>query len=203
MVLAPCDGECDVWVSPIVQSYFRESVGREDQPAVVIFNSDRGPLSYYYRLVYAAWRDGEVVWSDNTVRGGAPYRRGHVPVDQLARTLREAAGEQLLMHPSVEEYAIPDNMSPPKTSIVICFGEYCVQRTASFEVFESTQHLVTANGGWALLKDEQNWREELAREPAGYLEFRQVWAKARRTIIYDAVQAAEEVEVIPGQHAIE
>src|SRR3990172_2120466 len=47
-------------------------------------------------LIFAAWPDGHVVWSENPVEGGPPYRSAHVKPQRVARTGARLENDGLL-----------------------------------------------------------------------------------------------------------
>jgi hypothetical protein len=127
------------------------------------------------RGILAAWPDGVVVWSDDRVRGGPPYRLARIEPPEIARTAAHASQGGRWVG---ERRVGPDARW---THMTVHVGPESVIDIGSWhEIHELEPNLVVTATGIEPLGDRSRARV-LARQPADYRAFRSRW---------DAVKAA-------------
>jgi hypothetical protein len=147
---------------------------------------EKGPMPW---LLTAVWPDGRVVWSDDRVEGGRPYRCGHVaagPVRALVARLDALAADGRV--PSEFHHVGPDY---PRQILQFRAPDGRVYGLGSWhELLEAGGGTVMTDRGNIKLRPgetpEQALREH-ATEP--YRRMRRVWAALRRAVS-DAVPTA-------------
>jgi hypothetical protein len=143
-------------------------------PAVLVTvtggrDSDQGIL--------AAWADGVIVWSDNLVRGGAPYHVARIEPRAVAHVIDELARQGRWVG---ERRFGPDSRW---THIVVAAGSNVVIDVGSWhELYESNPALVATSTGIEPLAGRAH-AEVLARQPADYRAFRHRWEQVRARLL--------------------
>jgi hypothetical protein len=123
--------------------------------------------------VLAAWPDGTVVWSDDPVHGGPPYRVARIDPRTVADTIDEWGREGRWIG---ERRFGPDARW---THITAQAGSNRVIDVGSWhEVYESDPALVVTGTGIEPL-NERSRAEVLAQQPPEYSDFRRRWELVR------------------------
>jgi hypothetical protein len=130
-------------------------------------------------LVLAAWPNGRVLWSEDAIRGGPPYRERLArpqEIDQALADVLEMAGRR----PFEEVHTGPD--AGYTTITVWQGGEPALHLGSWHELFEADGGLIVTAGGVEPLFGRDRL-EVLAAQPADYRSFRALWeaVKARLT----------------------
>jgi hypothetical protein len=123
--------------------------------------------------IFAAWNDGTLVWSDDRLHGGPPYRIADIdPADIAAAVAQMTSAARRLD----EWHFAPDARW---IRITVHNGtERVIDAGSSHEIIEEVPHLVaTATGGEPL--SGQSAAEVLARQPPHYRAFRAWWDAAK------------------------
>lgn len=127
-------------------------------------------------LIMGIWGDGRVVWSSDTIFGGAPYFEVLVDGDRLYGALHSFRRLFARWPGSVLEYH-PEGASHVE---LVCTVGGEDRRLASWhESFETNSELVVTEHGVTQL-DGRSREEVLASAGAGYRHFRVVWNDVRR-----------------------
>ena len=151
-------------------------VSNADTVVAVYTDSYGGAASHQPRLVLAVWKDGHIVWSDDRLRGGAPYRAGQIDPKRLASLLSDLEriglfGEEEL----ARSYVGPDAAF---TTILIHNGARRIAMRSWHELYESNGTVVALADGLMALEHRSLFKV-LKDQPADYLFFRYVWSEVR------------------------
>jgi len=121
------------------------------------------------RGVLVAWGDGVLVWSDNRLHGGPPYRVARVDPADIARTAAEMARAGRW----VDEWRFgPDARW---TRMTVHVGTERIIDVGSWhDIIEAVPGLVATATGIETL-DGRSPAELLARQPPDYRAFRSSW----------------------------
>lgn len=146
--------------------------------AVVTHNEGRrssdGPL-----LVVAAWKDGTVIWSKDTRRGGPPYRTARIEPTRYKALIKE-----LETYPVFTEENFPRTHFGPDSDYMTIVARNGLRRREMrswHELYESDTTVATAGG-----LEPLNGRvraEVLAAQPKEYRQFREGWSRARASLV--------------------
>ena len=124
-------------------------------------------------MILAAWTDGRVIWSNDRLNGGPPFRQGRIdPKRVTAELARFADG----FFAKKEIWAT----GPGSDSIrlIAKTGKSRFQAAAWHELFEADGKLMMKSGSIATLDGEPRL-QALRKEPSEWLFFRAVWNDAR------------------------
>jgi hypothetical protein len=144
---------------------------------VAIYVQDWGRASdAMTKVVLVAWPDGYIVWSEDRIEGGAPYRAGRVsPVRVsvvLERIERDGAfGDKRLAQPCFG----PDSRF---TTILVKKAGRQLKMDSWHELAEAGGRVVARSCALTPLSSERRL-DVLRKEPAEYLYYRLVWAELR------------------------
>ena len=116
------------------------------------------------KLIVAAWNDGYIVWSEDRLRGGAPYCAGQIDPKRLGSLLSSLEREGLFSEKSLDRGYYPPESE--FTTILIRVGERRIEMCSWHELEEAD------GNNRALL-------QRLKSEPPEYLLFRYVWSEVR------------------------
>jgi hypothetical protein len=128
------------------------------------------------RLIFAAWNDGYVVWSENVVEGGAPYRAGKIELARFQRTLAKLAADGLL---NDEALRTPQFGPDASTTIIVAkskFGDTMMQ--SWHELYEANGKVVATERGLTPL-DGRSRLDALRKASSAYLVYRLAWNELR------------------------
>lgn len=144
---------------------------------IAIYNQDWGRASAHEpKLVFVAWPDGKVVWSEDPAEGGAPYRTGTVRPERVAAALSRveldgAFGDKRLAQPCFG----PDARF---TTVAVKKGALALEMSSWHELAERDGRAVAASCGIRSLPEGKRL-EVIRKEPADYLYYRVVWGELR------------------------
>jgi hypothetical protein len=127
-------------------------------------------------LILTIWGDGNLVWSEHRLTGGAPYHSTRIDPKRAESLLSgfEADGLFETYRDSVS-YVPPD---APCTEILIKHKKRKTRLRSTHETEESRGGIV-AGARWARPLGSQKLFEALRSEPTEYLFFRMVWNEIR------------------------
>ena len=127
-------------------------------------------------LIFAAWGDGQIVWSHDRKNGGAPFLSGTVSPDVITQTLKNFEKVGLFKSASLQKAQFgPDSRF---TTILVRDGEDELIMRSWHEQFGFGPHLAATSRGVEVLND-RILLEVLADEPAHYLLYRMMWSEIR------------------------
>ena len=147
------------------------------------------PEAFRPRVIVALWADGHIVWSDNSIEGGPPYRESTLEPSRVEELLKDLEGRGVFADPGLSSrlYFGPD--STWSAIVVLHEGKY-LNMQSWHELFERRPGLVgTAQGITSL--GQRNREEVLASQPEEYQKFRRDWSDVKQALL----------ELIPGEGA--
>lgn len=126
-------------------------------------------------LVLAAWPDGHIVWSEDRIRGGAPYRAGQIGKKAVMSLLSRFEREAVF---SDNKLAKP-NFGPDSefTTILLKFGRKQLQMRSWHELYDG----------------ERSRFEDLRKEPSE-LFYRFAWSEIRAAAVMLVPDDSNRVE---------
>jgi hypothetical protein len=127
-------------------------------------------------LIFVAWDDGQVVWSENRTQGGAPYRTGQIEPARVRDALKAIESDGFFNHDSLRRpYFGPDARS---TVIVANTKEHRLKMQSWHELYETNGRVVATDKGLVPLEGRARF-DVLLGEPAEYLFYRLMWNELR------------------------
>jgi len=129
--------------------------------------SERGnPDAIRPRVTVAVWADGHIVWSDDSIEGGPPYREATLEPARVEELLKDLEGRGVFADPGPRRYFPPD--SNWTAIVVLDQGKYLNMQL------------------WHLM-DRDPEREWISKnQPEKYEEyqnFRRVWAEVKGALL--------------------
>lgn len=130
------------------------------------------------QVIFAAWKDGCIIWSDDPLNGGAPYHKGR---------FEPVALEQLLMRME-QDQAFDDlplnhhHWGPDSSFTALVVADVAKDRWLNmcswYELMEHEPTLVVTENGAEVL-GERDRNEVIANLPESEKRYRDIWAKFR------------------------
>jgi hypothetical protein len=140
-------------------------------------------------IILAAWPDGLIVWSDDRLRGGPPYRAGHVDPRRVKALLTAFDQDGLFADERLNDgHFGPDSQF---TTVFVKSGKKQVEMRSWHELYEEGGGLVVDHHGVSFL-DGRHKLDVLRKAPADYLFFRLVWSETRSKL----------AELMPGESTV-
>lgn len=128
------------------------------------------------RLILAVWNDGYVVWSEDRLRGGAPYHTGRTDPKRLDSLLSGLEQKGLFADKSLADWqAGPDSEF---TTILVRFKKKELAMKSWHELAESEAGVIAAAHGLTGLNGQRLF-QVLKKQPPDYLVFRYIWSDIR------------------------
>ncbi|HSF15814.1 MAG TPA: hypothetical protein VLK65_09695 [Vicinamibacteria bacterium] len=128
------------------------------------------------QLVVAAWGDGRIVWSDDPLEGGPPYRTAAIPSAELETLLVRLDEDGIF---DIEELARPQlGPDSPFTSILLKHREKRLELRSWHELHEAGRAGI-ATGRGIVAREGRPRLDVLRSDTPEYLFFRLVWAELR------------------------
>lgn len=125
-------------------------------------------------LILAAWEDGQILWSEDSLAGGAPYRSATIDPDELTRLLSELEGDGLF---ELEELGRarfgPDAVH---TTMLLRWKGKELRMRSWHERMEARGAIAKNTG---VFSSDEPRLTALSEEPSDYLFYRFVWAEIR------------------------
>jgi hypothetical protein len=128
------------------------------------------------RLVLGVWADGYVVWSEDRVRGGPPYRAGRADPKKVAAFFAKVEVD----HPfddkmlGKQSHIIPD---ADYATLFVKSGKETLFLCSVHELFEENPKVVVKGAGVEPIGAGRY--AALKKAPRGFLFFRLVWGEIR------------------------
>ena len=148
------------------------------------------------RLIFAAWPDGRVIWSENLTQGGKPYRTANIHPAMLEKVFTEIKRDGYFKDPSIAK----SQFGPDATTTVIYVRTKRDQlRMQSWhELYEASGKVVATEAGLVPLTGRS--RPEVLRGAAAeYLYYRLAWSELR---LAAAALVPAESQVVAGNFEI-
>jgi hypothetical protein len=154
--------------------------------------NDRAPD----RLIFAAWPDGRVIWSENPTQGGKPYRTANIHPAMLEKALTAIKRNGYFNDPSLEQTRFgPDSST---TVIYVRTKRNQLKMQSWHERYEAGGKVVATETGLAPLAGRSR-PEVLRGASADYLYYRLAWADLR---LAAAALIPAESQVVAGNFEI-
>jgi hypothetical protein len=128
------------------------------------------------QLIFAAWPDGRLIWSEHQVAGGRPYRTARIPTSKLADTFAKMKLDGLLEDRDLSTTHFgPDSIA---TVIFVKANERMLMMQSWHELHESNSKMIATEHGVTPLAGKT--RMEIFRESAPeYILYRFAWDELR------------------------
>ncbi len=127
-------------------------------------------------IIFVAWPDGTIVWSGDRLKGGAPYRTGHVNPKRVAALL--ARFEKIGLFDDKRLNYVNCGPDSQFTTVFIKSGKKQMTMCSWHELYEEFDEMVSDHNGVYRLEGRRRF-EVLRKAPADYLFYRFVWAETR------------------------
>lgn len=127
-------------------------------------------------MILAIWADGQVVWSDDRLKGGPPYRTAKIAAKRFEALLQALAHDGIFADKDLSNANVgPDSAF---TTIVIRSGSLQLEMRSWHELYEANQKTAAASGGIVPL-DGRRRLDVLKGDTSKYLFYRMVWSEIR------------------------
>jgi hypothetical protein len=149
-------------------------------------------------LLFAAWIDGKIVWSQDQKKGGDPLFTAQLPAEKIsALPDRWAKVGELSEAKFRRSYVGPD---ATYLKIALQLNGHIVALGSWHEGFEANPNLIAKSSGVTTL-DGQKRDDALKGEPKDYLRFREIWQDVRQSTSALIPEKGEPYdEVVPALH---
>jgi hypothetical protein len=128
------------------------------------------------QLVLAIWGDGRALWSEDRLRGGAPYRAGQIDPKRLTALLSRLERDGFFANERLSRgHFGPDSQF---TTILVRSGKKQLKMASWHELSEAGGTVVATGAGLVPLAGRSRLAV-LARESAEYLHYRLAWGELR------------------------
>ncbi len=141
--------------------------GEQESPVICVF----GDVDLKTEVIVAAWEDGRVIWSDDPIDGGRPYREAMRTPEEITSVLTQISGQQLMV--------AAENPCPRKDQLgdlaettfhVVQNGVSLLASTRHIRLEAAGSSVYTSSG--PRLRNGQTLEAILANESACFLAFR-------------------------------
>lgn len=149
----------------------------EAEAVLAAYYQDHGLLSRGSpAIIFTAWPDGHMVWSNDRLKGGAPYRVGHVDPNKVAALLDRIEKDGFFADKKLNRSHLgPDSQF---VTLFVKSGKKQVTMASWHEVYEDSGKLIADQNGISALEGRGRL-EVLRKSPPDYLFFRLVWSETR------------------------
>ncbi len=129
------------------------------------------------KLILTAWPDGHVVWSENRVKGGAPYLTGQVSPARVSAVLEQVERDGVFRDKRLAQPCFgPDSSF---TTILFRKAPRELKMESWHDLAEVDGHVIARSCALTPLGRNERRLELLKKEPAEYLYYRVVWGELR------------------------
>ncbi len=157
----------------------------DGRPVITIYSDSLGkgrvPCDPYQskQAVALIWADGAILWSDDRLNGGMPYRVSRVHPDAVSKLLGDVESTGVFRDKDFRRsYLGPD---AEFMGIRLRNGDRTVEMQSWHECFEERENLVATVGGITILNGRTR-EEVLADQPEDYQRFRGLWRMVREGV---------------------
>jgi hypothetical protein len=167
-------------LGPFVPAHAAEQAAQpitDADKVLALYTEDHGLRSAGKpQLILAVWGDGRVLWSEDRLRGGAPYRVGQIAPRRLTSLLSRLERDGFFADPKLSRSHFgPDAQF---TTILVKSGKKQLKMQSWHELFEAGGKVVATKAGLVALEGRSRLAV-LRKEPADYLHFRLAWSELR------------------------
>lgn len=174
----------------------REITNADNVLAIYIENRSHDPC---IQLVFAGWIDGTVIWSNDRLNGGKPYRAAVIDSHQICDTLERLEVDGLFSKRSHQLGAVPGH---EWTVLYARKDRKTFEETSCHEQFEQSGDCIMEQKRGVSPLGERSRFEALATQPQEYLFLRMLWLELRgrmESLIPDSgLPCAGEPEMLQG-----
>ena len=163
--------------------YFQNGVMPQSRPiteadsVIVIYTlhdelvSSGGP-----QLLVSVWSDGHIIWSNNKIRGGPPYRSGSVEPAKVKSLLSQLERDNVFTNKKL----LRANFGPDAATTVVFVkkGKQLLKMQSWHELYEERGMSVALERGLTPLGG-RNIEEALKHESKDYQNYRATWKRIR------------------------
>lgn len=127
-------------------------------------------------LILAVWDDGQLVWSEDRLHGGSPYRTGQIAPKKLTALLSHMEQDGMFADKKLAQ----SNFGPDSqfTTILLKSGKHQLKMQSWHELFEENGKVVATKSGIVPLNGRRRL-DVLQMQPPEYLYYRLVWGAIR------------------------
>lgn len=127
-------------------------------------------------VMFVAWPDGCVIWSEDKQKGGAPYRTGKTDPKKITALLANFDDDGLFGNKKLNRaYFGPDSSF---VTVLVKSGKRQLKMESWHELYENDGKGVATDRGAGGLQGRRRL-DVLSEEPSDYLFFRFVWSETR------------------------
>lgn len=149
----------------------------EAESVLAIFTNDWGRGSHEGpRLILSVWGDGTIVWSQDGLRGGAPYFESKIAAAEISSMLKRFDDLGAFDVPRLGQA----NFGPDSkfTTILVRTEGKELQMDSWHELYEANGKVIAADQGLTGLEGKK-LLQALSEQPAEYLHYRLTWLQLR------------------------
>ena len=148
------------------------------------------------RVIVAVWEDGTMMWSEDSMKGGAPYRRGTIEPAAISELKAKLERRNAFEDSNINRHSYgPDSRW---SGIVVRGREAYLDIRTWHELAEMNPNVVSISGSLRGLNG-RNRDEVLAEDSKEYRGFRSAWSKIKAEMLaLIPVEAQTETDSEPG-----
>jgi hypothetical protein len=143
------------------------------ESVMAVYYRDMGLASNGHpELILAAWPDGRLIWSENRLKGGVPYRTAQVDPEKFTKMMKKFEKQGLLADKKLNgAYWAPDSEC---VTILVKSGDKKVEMQSWHETVEEAGMFADGGAGRGVARNER-----LRNGSPDYLFFRFIWSETR------------------------
>jgi hypothetical protein len=150
----------------------------EADSVIAVYHKDDGLASSGLpKIILAAWPDGQIVWSNDRIMGGAPYRAGRVDPKKITALLAKFEKDGLFDEKNLGSHYAPDSQY---ISVFVKSGKKQVKMESWHELLEASDDTVVDPAARSLGGARR--LDVLRKLPSDELFFRFLWSETRGKI---------------------
>lgn len=151
-------------------------------PRVAIYTRSMGLFSDGKpKVIIALWDDGRIAWSDDTIKGGPPYRVGKFELARLRKLLDDFEKKGVFRDNSLSQARYGPDSS--YTAIAVVEGKRRLYMSSWHELAEHHSKTVVATSDGLTSLEGRDRAKVLAAEPESYRNYRQTWTDLKKALI--------------------
>ncbi len=134
---------------------------------------------HYPYLVIALYEDGRLIWSEDAISGGPPYRMAHTDEEEV-KQLRLQLESSGFIREGIHSHIVRDSAF---LIIYVNGTNGCMNLRSSHEPLESGGKFIAREHGFARLKKGSSIADILSQESIQYQEFRATWSAVKGSLL--------------------